>query len=627
MGDVKRIALITNASNFERQKNIIKSIHQTLRKMGGFTLYVISNYGIFVDDMPYSHGEASIYSLLKYMKFDGCILEGNIGSHHLLNIIADKLRQKNIPFVTINIKMEGAPFLSLDSYEAGCELLIHLIEKHNCSRINIVLNKDREVISMQALQAYKDVLVRKGIPLEEKRIIYQTVSIQNGRNLYQIFEEQGIGDAQAVLCVHDVSAIGLCMELESRGFKVPDDMLLCSLNRSTNSIVFRPDITGADRMDAELSAKACYLLTDMINGKEVSMENYNKGNIYYGQSCGCRNHQVEESALQHQQLILAKVEAGNQISRMMQFNDALEEVNSLDELGHNINSMLQGINCKEYFCCLNQRDLKYIVNEEEQVSQEIESPFDDTMVAISGMTQRSGEIRDFSFPIKNLVPVKAMDGDIFIFYPIHHRDRVYGYMVFLNEYFPIDLYNYRICHESIGSSIENLHRQMILKSSIKELDRLHMRDQLTGLYNRFAINRFQANYVEKGSYSVAILDMDGLKTINDSFGHLTGNHAICITADVIRDSVQKGDMVIRYGGDEFQILSHNTEYEYWENLRIKINKILADQVEQQKLPYELGVSLGYAISKKECPFTLVECCELADKAMYKNKKMRKVSRL
>lgn len=626
MGKTKRIALITNASNFERQKNIVKSVHRTLKSMGGYVLYVISSYGIFVDDESYSHGDAAIYSLLKYTTFDGCIMEGNIGSHKLLNLIASKLRKRNIPFVTINIKVEGAPYLSLDSYKAGCELLQHLIEKHHCSRINIVLNKDREVISMQALNAYRDILAGEGIPFDENRVIYQSVSIQNGRYLYQIFKDRKINDADAVLCVHDVPAIGLCMELEDQGFKVPDDLLICTLNCSMNSVVFRPDITGADRMDAQLSEKACYLLRNMIDGKEVPEENCYSGNVYYGRSCGCKSPLTDESAKWYQQLILAKVEAGNQISRMMQFNDALEKVNSLDELGENIKKMLQGINCSEFFCCLNQRDLKYILNEVDYANAEKEEPFDDTMVAITGVTERTGELRDCAFPIEEFVPVEEREGDIFIFYPLYHRDMVYGYMVFLNEYFPIEVYNYRICHESICSSIENLHRQMILKSSIKELDKLHMHDQMTGLYNRFALNRFQSDYVEGKSYSIAMMDMDHLKYINDSFGHLSGNHAICITADVIMESVQEGDLVIRYGGDEFQVLSHHAEPEYWENLRSQINETLALKMQQQKLPYELGVSLGYAISEKNNPLTITECCELADQAMYENKKMRKRGR-
>ena len=77
-------------------------------------------------------------------------------------------------------------------------------------------------------------------------------------------------------------------------------------------------------------------------------------------------------------------------------------------------------------------------------------------------------------------------------------------MVFLNEMLPVDNYHYRICQDSIGSSIENLHRHMILKSNIAELDRLHMQDQLTGLQNRFALKRRRGEYVSSAEgYSTA----------------------------------------------------------------------------------------------------------------------------
>lgn len=206
------------------------------------------------------------------------------------------------------------------------------------------------------------------------------------------------------------------------------------------------------------------------------------------------------------------------------------------------------------------------------------------------------------------------------------KNKLYGYMAFLNVYLPIESYNYRICQESICSGIENLRRQMILRSSIKELDKLHMCDQLTGLHNRFAINRFSSRFVDEKVYSIAMIDMDGLKKINDNFGHLSGNHAICITANVIQESTDEEDLVIRYGGDEFQVFSHHLEAEYWEKLRTKMNKVLTKTKKQQQLPYDLGVSLGFAISTVEQPLTHAKACELADRAMYENKMLRKKGR-
>ncbi|MDE6701936.1 MAG: GGDEF domain-containing protein, partial [Acetatifactor sp.] len=164
------------------------------------------------------------------------------------------------------------------------------------------------------------------------------------------------------------------------------------------------------------------------------------------------------------------------------------------------------------------------------------------------------------------------------------------------------------------------------KRQIEELDKLHMCDQMTGLYNRFALNRFASRFVDEKVYSIAMLDMDGLKKINDNFGHLAGNHAICITANMIQECTDEEDLVVRYGGDEFQVLSHHLEPEYWEELRTKMNKILTQTKKQQQLPYDLGVSLGFAISTAEQPLAYAEACELADRAMYENKMLRKKGR-
>ncbi len=163
MGKAKNIALIINASNFERQKVIIKAAHQILKAKGGYVLYVLSNYGAFYDDTWHEHGEGAIYDLLNYVKFDGCILEGNLGSKQLANRISELLREKGTPLVTINIDADGAPFLTINAYRACYELMEHLIDRHGCTRINLVLQDGLDVISMQMKKAYYEVLSKKEI--------------------------------------------------------------------------------------------------------------------------------------------------------------------------------------------------------------------------------------------------------------------------------------------------------------------------------------------------------------------------------------------------------------------------------------------------------------------------------
>ena len=242
------------------------------------------------------------------------------------------------------------------------------------------------------------------------------------------------------------------------------------------------------------------------------------------------------------------------------------------------------------------------------------------MYAKSGVVNRMGELKAQDFLLEELIPFEPEEGDTLLFLPIHYQEQGFGYMVFVNELLPVNLYNYRICHESIGSSIENLRCQMVLRNSISTLSELHMRDALTRLYNRFALEKFSARYTEQKNFCIAMLDMNGLKNINDKYGHLAGNHAIVITAGAIKSSIDTEDIVIRYGGDEFIILSHNTDVTYWNQMNETISMKLKSEEELQRLPYKLRISMGYCISSKESPLTLEACYELADKAMYENKK-------
>jgi len=631
MSDVKKIALITSTSNFERHKNTIKAVHQTLQEMGEYALFVLTCYGLFdaegVITRLYDKGEASIYTLLDETTFDGCIVEGNVGNHLVVQNIVDKIQRKNIPLVIVNFGVKDVPSVVLDGYDAACQMVTHLIEVHHCTKINLVPTTNRDSIVGDSVRGYRDTLEKYGIPVEEKRILYRQVGIPQGRELWEDFKQNGSDDAEAVVCIHDVHSIGLCQELKAQGKRIPEDILVCSLNRSTNSVAFRPDISGVDRMDRKIARKACELLEDLMNGKMVPKVNLSHGEIYFGRSCGCPNMHEDESENEFQQLVLAKIEVGNQIRQMMSYNDSLDSVDSLEELLQNLQGMYRGLDCPQYILCMNEGAIKYASSDKDYTFPQNGKLFDDEMHAVVGYTEQDGELKDVTFPIGKLIPMEVKAGDMVLLYPVHNMEKVYGYVAFLNDYLPVDLYNYRICHESIASSMDNLHRQMVLRKSIDMLDQLHMHDALTGLYNRYAWLRFSEDYTDKDAYCVVFMDMDGLKKINDVHGHDAGNVALRITAEAIKKSAHENDLVTRCGGDEFQVLSTCVDIHFWENLQKVINDEIDRQIAEQKLPYVFGISYGYCISDKKNQLTFEECCDKADTLMYANKKIRKAERV
>ena len=92
-------------------------------------------------------------------------------------------------------------------------------------------------------------------------------------------------------------------------------------------------------------------------------------------------------------------------------------------------------------------------------------------------------------------------------------------------------------------------------------------DPLTGLYNRDALDNILKAEIMKAKLSkkvlsVIFLDLDNFKAINDSYGHQYGDEVLRKVGEILRSSVRKGDIVARYGGDEFVILLHSkTELE------------------------------------------------------------------
>ena len=100
----------------------------------------------------------------------------------------------------------------------------------------------------------------------------------------------------------------------------------------------------------------------------------------------------------------------------------------------------------------------------------------------------------------------------------------------------------------------------------REVQRLAITDGLTGLFNRHKLDEALANEFErarryKRPLSIVMIDMDGLKTINDTYGHPAGDAALKMVADVIRGQIRRVDMPARFGGDEFVVVLPEVELE------------------------------------------------------------------
>ncbi len=117
-------------------------------------------------------------------------------------------------------------------------------------------------------------------------------------------------------------------------------------------------------------------------------------------------------------------------------------------------------------------------------------------------------------------------------------------------------------------------------------------------------------------------DLDGLKLINDNFGHENGDKALMCIAKVLQDTFRSSDVIGRIGGDEFAILALEAKAESLDVLRkhIKENLKLAECNSNSKC--ELALSLGIIYYNPEKPQTIEELLKRTDKLMYEEKNLK-----
>jgi len=120
-------------------------------------------------------------------------------------------------------------------------------------------------------------------------------------------------------------------------------------------------------------------------------------------------------------------------------------------------------------------------------------------------------------------------------------------------------------------------------------------DKLTGLYNRYYLERFSHYFKKQGNLCFMMMDINGFKKINDQYGHSEGDNALIMASDAARLSVGTEGSIIRYSGDEFIILLNTSDTVVADKCIEDINNNLKIANKFSKRPYEVSVSVGYGI--------------------------------
>ena len=167
-------------------------------------------------------------------------------------------------------------------------------------------------------------------------------------------------------------------------------------------------------------------------------------------------------------------------------------------------------------------------------------------------------------------------------------------------------------------------RQRSLDTTIRELHGLATHDELTGLFNRrFFTSEAERLLADGAAIGLILFDLDGFKRVNDTFGHLAGDHVLRDIGGLFLRNTRAEDLVARYGGDEFVMLltgQHIDEIEL-------VAQRLTDEIAALRWiagadSFSISVTSGIATSISLAQPAVAQLFAIADRNLYKNKQPR-----
>lgn len=622
----KKIAVCGNGWSNEFLQVVLSGIRKCAKEHN-VDIFVFMNYSVNEGLEHNDYGESNIYRLLDYAKMDGIILLANTFRlqdefEYLLGII----KKYNLPAISLEYPVPDVDYLGSDNYSGMYDICTHLVTVHGVLKVAYVggpVDNEENKIRRRALE---DALATKGFVLDEKCCICGEWNyLETVAKLPEWLDKQSILP-DAFVCANDVMAMAVCEVLKGRNIRVPEEVIVTGFDNLKSARDHKPSMTTVDRNWNDMGYRGLQHLLDKMENKEVNNMVYIKSRGIPSKSCGC-DFSYEEEILGQKTVeqgeydyLLNVVYWGGYLCDI---SESMTKVTSDWELHEKFNAFLEKDHKHEgeyiYICLLD--DFFSTLVEEKALRKR---GYSETVDVVCGLQAGKSLARIPKMKTEQLIP--GYDGNeeeagFYVFLPLYNVEGHYGYVAFGTEISM--MYNYSLFNwlRNIKQSLGNVRQNIRLVELNKKLSKLSLTDGLTGVYNRMGCEKVAYPYLEErhkqGKEAVMMFaDINKMKVINDKYGHLQGDLAICTVAKVIRQVLKEDWIVVRYGGDEFLMVGECVDGESPQYLLDEILCVLERTAEEMQLPYKLRVGMGYVMISQEEKLNLSDCLKRADEAMY-----------
>lgn len=619
---MKKIALFIGEVLAEYQSEVTGGIIEEIRKKG-YSLHIFSNYGAYNSNVFYGYGEKSIIYIPDLGTYDGIILAGDTFNVEGIYEELTDIIQRDSHCPVICLRGEDPRFHNIlaENYEPICEMVRHFIQVHGFRRICFMSGKQSMTDAQLRLQAYLDTMEENGLTVTEHMVFHGDYWKKKGEEALDWFMADGEPMPEAIVCANDYMAISICDALYMRGILVPDQITVSGFDDVEEARVSVPSLTSIKVDYRDMGRRAVYMLENLWQGRDAR-EGVDSVKIIhkYRGSCGCAQS-IEAEAVRR--LFHRKERLQNVLYHGISMFAELENTNTFNSLMNVGRAYIGEFHFDRIYVCM--------CDEQERQGEKVAmiNQYTEHMVLRNVMTMKEDVPHGERFPRKELLPASyRRDGEILYIHVLHEGNDCFGYIVLVTDYTDDLKYQLQSWIASVSMSLSRL--QMYQENqALNEMRILYARDALTGIPNRREIEKLlQKKYAylryNGKDFFVVSIDMDGLKYINDHYGHLEGDEALKTLAKILEEEKGEKGIAARTGGDEFQMCLDTQSQDIVEERIAAIRRRISEFNEQKRKPYELSASIGYARCDLNVP--LLNCLQQADKNMYQEKNGKRNAR-
>ncbi len=575
----------------------------------GHTIDIFGNCAVPSENPLHSEGFKSILLLPKLDTYDGIILCSDTLNHAgMRKRLLDNLRSAEHlpPVISLRSAEEGFCNILPDNRQLMYEVARYVISLCGTDDIGFVTGRDDLEDSFERRAGFEKAMHEAGYGINEDLIFHGNYWVDQGKQTADFFIRKDGSLPKAIICSNDYMAWGLIDELILRGYKIPEDVMITGIDNQPTSDTRIPSLTTSEISETALVDTAMNSLEQAVRGGMKDETVLVPGYLIIRESTGGKtDRDVNEaySLLDTMQKVyydkaLAFLRLNSDYGEALSYSEAIDiTLRYLTDL-----SLFRRVFL-----------VRRLENDLELIGSADESDI---------------SIRHDTFPASDLLP-DTLDADrsaVRIFLPVFYKNEVYGYCVL-----ELDPATDRFFDEKLefalmmfGQTLNKLELYQKLGEANNVME-LYVKDALTGVYNRrgFENNISPLLKDNDGSKKIAVasIDMDGLKGINDTFGHSAGDTAIKAMADCISSALREGEFAARMGGDEFEAVLILDDSGRIGHFIRSLRKAIDDANVRIGTAYTLSASIG--ISEVPDWNSLMDSMDKADEAMYIEKKIKK----